>query len=144
MTDLTDRMRTCAEFLQTCDLLGDLELRNDVPEYKAVHNAIELLREAADTLEAAGVGLVKMDTQTAVALGIVDEAEEELLRQIKHPVMPAKGGGVWLDPGVPDLPTQPLSRNACPNCDSRGSKFVRVRGKTIELECPVCGHAWKR
>lgn len=136
MSELTDRMRTCAEFLQTCDLLGDLELRNDVSEYKAVHNAIELLREAATELETPPVVLQPWVPIEAPTLSEAARAAPDIPRNYSGPA--------WIDPGVPDLPTQPLSRNACPKCDSRATKTVHASKSGFRLECRVCGHTWKR
>ena len=143
MSELTDRMRTCAEFLQTCDLLGDLELRNDVSEYKAVHNAIELLREAATELENPPVVLqpwvpIEAPTPSEGARVAPEKTVQEWL------IASDLSGAAWIDPGVPDLPTQPLNKNACPKCDSRATKKVHATKSGFRLECRVCGHTWKR
>lgn len=49
---------------------------------------------------------------------------------------------VFADPGVPAVRMQPVSKNACPGCDSRASKIVHRVDNRFELECPVCGTRW--
>lgn len=124
MTELTDRMRTCAEFLRTCDLLGDLEVRHDMAEHAAVLGAIELLREGADELEKPAV----------VAQPWVPIESTPTMTLHAH----------WVGDDLKPIPNQPVSKNACPNCDSRAAKTVHLVNKRMELECPVCGHRWRR
>lgn len=121
MTDLTDRMRTCAAHIQACS-----------PSELMIIDAATLLIEAAIELEKPVE--IRLGTpipiQAAPGLNAAAAAEYDLK-------------ATWTDPCTA-LPTQPLSKNACPNCDSRATKTVNVKDRIIWLECPVCNHAWKR
>ena len=137
MTELTDRMRTCAAYLGSKAI-------DDLPN-EVIEEAAKLLVEAADEL-----GLYDMQNPPATDLPMEIIPPSEAARVAPEKTVRERlivsdlSGAAWIDPGVPDLPTQPLSRNACPNCDSRAAKTVRALGKTLELECPVCGTRWQR
>ena len=136
MTDLTDRMRTCAEYLRT-------HTDTSTPYMLVVHDAVELLEAAATELENPPVVLqpwVPIEAPTPS-----DAARVAPEKTVPHrPAASDLSGAAWIDPGVPDLPTQPLSRNACPKCDSRATKTVHATKNGFRLECRVCGHTWKR
>ena len=51
----------------------------------------------------------------------------------------------WIAPGgpLPGLKTSgTVSPRACPRCDSRTTKTVRLVNKRMMLTCPVCGLEW--
>ena len=128
MTELTDRMRTCAAHI--------LSRTGDGHSWAAELVAIDaaaLLTEAASIIEEAKLGTVVVDTQTAVALG---------LRQL--PVNASGvGPAVWTGDDLRPVPNAARSRNACPNCDSRTTKIVHKCSGVMQLECPVCGSFWR-
>jgi hypothetical protein len=136
MSELTDRMRTCAAHIQSRKEAGDPW----AVEMIAIH-AAELLIEASEIMEAAQLGTVIVDDQTAQALGLPMEI-------LQPPEAPTKTRpappGVWIGDDLKPIPNVPPSRNACPACDSRASKTVRRAGNRLTLECPVCGHMWLR
>ena len=134
MSELTDRLRTIAAVLAAEDFTAYRIYENETQD-RIIKDAHASLLEAAEALEEAGVGMVVMDTQTAIALDVIPP----------HPPPSAKPlqtmAGVWYDNG----PTEHVaSRNACPNCDSRANKTVRKGQSGIMLECPVCGSTWKK
>lgn len=139
MTVLTDRMRTCVAHLETIEI--STVLTDD--QMEAIIDARRLLAEASDTLEAAGVGTVIMNRADVEALDLQAEVIETIPPPLPGFSIDRSQPGFWYDNAAGTLPHQP-SRNACPNCDSRAAKTVRARGKTLEMECPVCGTRWKR
>lgn len=150
MTDLTDRMRTCAAFLLSCDLLGDLEARHDTVEHAAVKDAANLLIEASNVLEESGIGTVVMDDATARHLGIIPPGDRIMTPADRGQVIPEhKTQSTWIAPGGP-LPyaqgladAQARNPRACPKCDSRGAKTVHRTANKVMLICPVCGEQWE-
>ena len=133
MTDLTDRMRTCAAWI-----IGDRV--SDV----ALKDAADLLIEASNALEAIPQPLgAPMEILEAKPLPTGDERKAARVEAIE------KLTGTWIDPGgalpVPVLPMQ-RNKRACPQCDSRANKKVYREGNMLMLVCPVCAHvwAWKR
>ena len=128
MTELTDRMRTCAAHIEA-------KAQDDVPMPPEVsRDAVNLLREAAFQLER------------------YEEVEEQVLsaeatitiEQTGVPVPTALPTAYWVGDDLKPIPNAPISKNACPNCDSRTTKMVHVVDRTFELECPVCSFRWQR
>lgn len=129
MTDLTDRMRTCVAGLQSIEIsimLTDAQM-------EAIIDARALLALAAEELE----------KPIEDRLGSAMEIIKALPPAVQNDPVP-RIEAAWYDHAIPDLPSVPLSKNACPKCDSRASKTVRVGKGRISLECPVCGHIWWR
>jgi hypothetical protein len=148
MTELTDRMRTCAAFLCGQEKAGDGSLRDFG---KAILDAVDLLLEASNVLEAIPEPLgVPMEIFTpkppaAPAAPIPDRTlggdNDELYRQT-HKGRPIED--IYQDPGVPpNIVRGPRPNRVCPQCDSRAHKRVYREGNTMFLACPVCGAAWK-
>jgi predicted RNA-binding Zn-ribbon protein involved in translation (DUF1610 family) len=157
MTDLTDRMRTCAAAIvagDTYDHGHDIQL--------LMRDAADLLVEASNALEESGVGTVVMDQATAQALGLEPmEIIPPLTPADRGKVLPEFKPGVWIAPGGPlpyseglepelggrgDRPpkdTRLMNPRACPKCDSRTQKKVHRDGKRLMFECPVCGEQWE-
>jgi len=123
MSDIADRMRTCAAYLLTTQLMRD---------YDAVKDAADLLIEASNALEAAPMPLF----------------EQMALADPKSPpdLPPPPSQGTWVAPGdaLPTWPRTPRPRNewACPKCDSRTIKGVVRHGNSLNVVCPVCSHQW--
>ena len=128
MTDLTDRMRTCAAFMErvmieATDIEGAVTLASRVP-----HDAIALLREAADALD------------KPQPLG---EPMEIITPQKLVPTSPVDAQ--WVGPGdaLPANIVRSRNPRVCPKCDSRADKKVILKpGCQPELRCPACGHLW--
>ncbi len=132
MTDLTDRMRTCAAAI----LAG----APDKPfmEWQMVYNdAADLLIEASNALEAAPAPLG--DPMEVIA----PDGKPTM-------IIPPMSLGEALD-RIPPLPyheglaaakARMSNTRACPKCDSRAQKTARRVGDSLMLKCPVCGHQW--
>ena len=131
MTDLTDRMRTCAAFIASRP--------NDapMPTEHLLDDAADLLIEASNTIEAIPpplgepMEIIEPKPPTSSSGHYLPD---------NHPASP-----VWIDPGGA-LPTaKPGARNprTCPQCDSRANKRVFRDGAKLFLSCPVCAHAWE-
>lgn len=122
MTELTDRMRTCAAHIEAH---ADL----DSPYGRSIGDAVGLLREAAFELDRYA------------------EVENQVFAPIEQTGVPAPIEppiAHWIGDDLQPIPNQPIGKNACPNCDSRTTKIVRAAGRKIELECPVCSFRWQR
>jgi hypothetical protein len=128
MSDLTDRMRTCAARIYS--------LNEDAATALVNADAADLLIEAADALEPA-----------ADPLGTPMALLEPLLQPpgaAPPSVKPA--AGTWIS-GLDTLPPAPQLNpyrpaGACPKCDSRANKKVFRNGTELYVGCPVCGHIW--
>jgi len=125
VTDLTDRMRTCAAFLLNDDVTDEYRLR-------AFAHASELLLAGA--------------TEIDVLTGPIDLGEpmEVIPPVVTPPPVVSQTSAMWVGDDLKPIPNAPHSRNACPNCDSRAQKTVYREGKQLVLECPVCGSRWRR
>jgi len=134
MTDLTDRMRTCAAAIA----VEQASTRHDeVPLLYtdaaalllAAATEIELLTgpidlgEPMEIIEPAVLGVAKLDPETM------------------KPISPA----VWVSGGDTLPVANPYrGRQTCPKCDSRTQKKVyRTIDRTVMLVCPVCAHEWQ-
>lgn len=127
MTDLTDRMLTCAAFLlgQTEKLrAGDLA---DLDH--AVRDAVDLLIEASKALGVADKLLSdpKGEPMDVIPPSIVKRIQDEFPAPPPQPV-------------IDEVRRTP---NACPRCDSRTAKKVRRDGRKLMLICPVCTNEWE-
>ena len=127
MTDLTDRMRTCAAAI----LAG--APNKPFMEWQIVYNdAAALLNEAAAALEAPPAPPPPLGEPMAIIETVVGTTPAEI--------------SLWLAPGDP-LPglkrSGTVSPRACPKCDSRATKTVRRIAGHMILECPACDAQWK-
>ena len=134
MTDLTDRMRTCAAAIA-------------VEQASTRHDEVPLLYTDAAAL------LLAAATEIELLTGPIDLGEPmEVIEPVKSlppllqvpPDLPQPGSGFWTDDNLKTVLNAPKSQNACPKCDSRANKTVRKKGKSLWLVCPVCEHAWTR
>src|SRR6187431_3290118 len=119
MTDLTNRMRTCAAAILAQKDKGGLG-EPWVTEVVAA-DAADLLTEASNMLETIPASLGE-------------------LMEIIPPVAPRPsiefglGSATWLAPGDTLPKANPYrSANTCPNCDSRANKTARREGSVIML-----------
>ena len=127
MSELTDRMRTCAAYIiANRDAAG-------VP-------TADVLRATADAADL----LVEASNQLQAHLPVEPQAQLiEILEPIaaQPPVSPAQAGdATWLGPH--DTLPGPRSPKACPQCDSRTHKKVFRQGRRLMLACPVCAKEW--
>jgi len=131
VTDLTDRMRTCAAFLCGEAKAGDGSLRDFG---KAIIDARDLLIAAAHEID--------------ILTGPIDLGEpmEVIPPVVTPPPVVAQTSPMWVDPGGP-LPgvthSGTVSPRACPKCGSRANKRVTRVDKVMMLVCPACGHQWR-
>ena len=130
MTDLTDRMRTCA---------AHIENRRKGGDPWAVHmvaiDAAKLLVEAAHEIDVL-TGPVDLGEPMGVIPPVVLTKKEDWSLDTQ---------GTWTAPGDTLPVANPYrGRHTCPKCDSRAQKTVRKKGKSLWLVCPVCDHAWTR
>ena len=125
MSELTDRMRTCAAYI--------LQRKGEGDQWAAeivALDAVDLLVEASNQLSA--------------HLPVEPEAQ---LMEILQPVAPAPpaqaplqaSDATWVGPHD-TLPSR--SPKACPQCDSRAHKKVFRQGRRLMLACPVCAKEW--
>ncbi len=129
MSELTDRMRTCAAYLLA---------RSNAGEPWAVeivaNDAADLLVEASNVIAAA---------EPAEPLGepmtLLEAASAPVAPEPPPPIATWTAAGDTL-PGF--VRSAPRSPKACPQCDSRTAKKVFRRGRTLMLACPVCAKEW--
>jgi len=127
MSELIDRMRTCAAYILDRKTQGDPW----AVEIVAL-DAVDLLVEASNQLQAHLA--VEPQAQLMEILQPVDP-------QPTPPVAPAQASdATWLGPH--DTLPQPRSPKACPQCDSRAHKKVFRQGRRLMLACPVCAKEW--
>jgi hypothetical protein len=117
MTELTDRMRTCAAYLLSAK---EVLVGTDM----CVTDAVELLIEASNALE----------TATAAPEKVPEDLGEpmEIIQPRKGAIPPPVMGG--------SLPHHP---RACPHCGAHAANTVRRDGSKLMLACPACGKEWQ-
>jgi len=129
MTDLTDRMRTCAAYMLDEAGPGETEM-----QWQAIY------RDAADLLIAAA-------HEIDILTGPLDLGEpmEVIPPVVTPPPVVSQTSPMWVAPGgqLPLEWARHRSKTACPKCDSRTQKKVyRTIDRTVMLVCPVCAHEW--
>jgi len=127
MTDLTDRMRTCAAAIA-------------VEQASTRHDEVPLLYTDAAAL------LLAAATEIELLTGPIDLGEPMEVIEPPPPnfTIDHTPSAMWIGDDLKPIPNAPPSKNACPKCDSRAQKTVRKKGKSLWLVCPVCDHAWTR
>ena len=140
MTELTNRMRTCAAHILAHQTADDFTVYRD---------AADLLIEASNMLEAVPADAVDLLAEARNMLETIPAPPGEPM-EIIPPVAPRPsiefglGNATWLAPGDTLPKANPYrSANTCPNCDSRANKTARREGSVIMLTCPACGHQWQ-
>lgn len=134
MTELIDRMRTCAAFLLAAEY--DIEQPGDdeatTIRRRAIRHAAELLSEASNILpageEAPSDGRLYADHSAGLG---------EPWSIIPPPTINDQTTRLWLKG------REVRSSNACPRCDSRAGKKVNRVGRALMLTCPACSHEWQ-
>jgi len=119
--DLTARMLTCATYIR------DNLIEGSMTTQRLLEDAGSLLIEAAAALEKTIPPPEPMEIIEPPPPGLSINREPQEF---------------WTDPGVTSR-NHPVSRTACPGCDSRAAKTVHRVDNWLELECPVCGTRWK-
>ena len=140
MTELTDRMRTCAAYLAAIN--GEAALFEN-----ALRDASDMLLEASNVLEnippPLGEPMAIIEAKPAAQKPAND------LPAITGHSEPPVPKAVWITNAgdLPPVPTgsKPAYRppRVCPACDSRANKRVFRQDNTVFLACPVCAHAWE-
>jgi len=124
VTELTDRMRTCAAYIMSRPHDAPM------PTEHLLDDAAELLIAASDLLEAAPAPLGE---------------PMKILEPVKPPAVAAPSGPAWVDAGSAlPVPNPYRSQNTCPYCDSRANKTVRVTAGIALISCPACDRSWQR
>jgi len=123
MSELTDRMRTCAAYILQRKERGD----SWAVEIVAL-DAVDLLVEASNLLA---------ERTPAEPLG---SPMEILERAVDAHVTSIRDPATWVGPH--DTLPSPRSPKACPQCDSRTAKKVFRQGRRLMLACPVCAKEW--
>lgn len=120
--DLAARMLTCATYITS-----HIE-EHPFPDPVA-RDACSLLIEAASVLEKLNPPPEPKLDPLPVPWNLIGGKPDDL--------------ATFTDPGVPAIRSRPVSKNACPGCDSRANKIVHRVDNWLELECPICGTRWK-
>jgi hypothetical protein len=149
VSELTDKMRTCAAFL--LDRVQDpVQSDNPVAEIlRATRDAVDLLIEAANLLEpVVDATQAAIERQREAPIGTygepmvllapTDQTPKTAPKSVADDAWVAPGGPL---PGVKDSGTR--SRRSCPQCGSFGYKRVFRRDRQMHLHCGVCSHEWR-
>jgi len=131
MTDLTDKLRTCAAYI-----LGRAKEDDPWAVEFVSYDTADLLIEASNVLEGAPAPLGE-------PMAILEPVTAK-----PTPPPPTVPRAVWTTNAgdLPPVPTgQPSKRppRVCPQCDSRANKRVFRDGAKLFLACPVCAYAWE-
>jgi len=126
MSDLTDRMRTCAAALANREHAD--------PD--------RLLTDAADLLLEASNALAMMPEPLGEPMALLEPLPPAAAaKPATEQVGAWYGAGDALPPPREGAPT-PRPNRVCPKCDSRAAKTVFRNGTELMLRCPVCATAW--
>ena len=124
MSELTDRMCTCAAYL--------LQRKNEGEQWAieiVALDAVDLLIEASNRL------------LSSVHATTPPTADKPADKPADNPAaLAAAADATWTGPH--DTLPQPRSPKACPQCDSRTHKKVFRQGRRLMLACPVCAKEW--
>ncbi len=140
MSELTDKLRTCAAHVLAQEIKGEHWAAMIVKT-----SAVDLLLEAANVLDGAD-GALKPPAEAVEAVDDADKAAAP-----PRPYNPYVDWGPLTSVGsfnAADLPTvgavqtRPRSPKTCPQCDSRAAKKVTRVGNRLILRCPVCAKEW--
>jgi hypothetical protein len=126
MSELTDRMRTCAAYILAQQAKGD-EWAADLVRLSAA----DLLAEGSNVIAAAEP---QPEPEPMALLEPVTAPEPPFVTE------PGPSVATWVGPH--DMLPAPRSPKACPQCDSRAHKKVFRQGRQLMLRCPVCAKEW--
>ena len=138
MTDLTDRLRTCAAYI-----LGRAKEDDPWAVEFVSYDTADLLIEASNVLEGAPQPLGE-------PMEIIEPAQDLQRKLDQDPFLAGTRivpRATWTTNAgdLPAVPTgQPSKRpnRVCPQCDSRAVKRVIREGSQLFLSCPVCAATW--
>ena len=125
MSELTDRMRTCA-----AHILARAAKPDPWAGELVALDAADLLVEASNIIVAAEPQPGPMALLEPVAAAPPPPPLVE----------PGPSIATWTGPH--DTLPGPRPPRACPQCDSRTHKKVFRQGRTLMLACPVCAKEW--
>jgi len=144
MTDLTDKLRTCAAYI-----LGRAKEDDPWAVEFVSYDTADLLLEASNVLEAIppplGDPMAILAAMPPTATPTSIDPPAKVVEQYKAARTPK---AVWTTNAgdLPPVPTgQPSKRppRVCPQCDSRAVKKVYREGSKLMLACPVCSAGWE-
>ena len=125
MTELTDKMRTCAAYIMSRPHDAPM------PTEHLLDDAASLLIEASNLLEAAPAPL----GEPVKIIEPITPAQVQAIAEFR---------GTWTSAGDTLSVANPYrTPRTCPHCDSRAIKTVRRIGGRMMLECPACGLQWE-
>jgi hypothetical protein len=130
MTDLTDKMRTCAAFILATDADGApwADVR------RVTRDAVDLLLEASNVIEAIPEPLgAPMDILTP---------KPPTIAPIPDRTLGGNNDEGYRAPPPRSGPPSVRPNRVCPQCDSRANKRVFRDGAQLYLSCPVCAATW--
>ena len=128
MSDLTDRMRTCAAYILQRKDEGDPWAAEIV-----ALDAVDLLVEASNQLS--------MHLPVEPQAQLMEILQPQASAPSAPPAPPAEApDATWVGPH--DTLPRPRSPRTCPQCDSRAHKKVFRQGRRLMLACPVCAKEW--
>jgi hypothetical protein len=141
VTDLTDRLRTCAAYI-----LGRAKAEDPWAVEFVSHDTADLLIEASNALEAIPAPLgepMEIIPPVAVKPAVLPD-----MAQSSWPPIDRTPKAMWTTnaadlPPVPSGPPSVRPNRVCPKCDSRTNKRVFRDGTKLFLACPVCAAAWE-
>jgi hypothetical protein len=137
MTDLTDRLRTCAAYI-----LGRAKAEDPWALEFVSHDTADLLIEASNILEMTPQPLGE---PMAILEPVTAKPASKPPPDLASNAVPR---AVWTT-NAGDLPAVPTGKpskrpaRVCPQCDSRATKRVYREGSLLMLACPVCGAGWE-
>jgi hypothetical protein len=135
VTDLTDRLRTCAAYI-----LARAKSEDPWALEFVSYDTADLLIEASNVLEKAPEPLG--EPMAIIPPVQVKPATPPNMAQSSIP------RAVWTNnagdlPPVPSGPPSKRPARVCPQCDSRAVKKVYREGSKLMLACPVCSAGWE-
>jgi hypothetical protein len=132
MTDLTDKLRTCAAYI-----LGRAKEGDPWAVEFVSYDTTDLLIEASNVLEGAPAPLGE---PMAILAPVPPPPPDFKIDRTPKAVWTTNAGD------LPPVPTGKPSRRpprVCPQCDSRAVKKVYREGSKLMLACPVCSAGWE-
>ncbi|HZD61265.1 MAG TPA: hypothetical protein VE200_00575 [Xanthobacteraceae bacterium] len=133
MSELTDKLRTCAAHVLAQEIRGEHWAAMIVKT-----SAVDLLLEAANVLDGAD-GALKTPAEAAPRPPFNPEVDVPPLPDTLTSVGSFSAADL---PTVGAVQTRPRAPKACPQCDSRAAKKVTRVGNRLLLHCPVCAKEW--
>jgi hypothetical protein len=134
VTDLTDRLRTCAAYI-----LARAKAEDPWAVEFVSHDTADLLIEASNILEGAPQPLGE-PMAILPETKVVAKPSDTPVTGVPRAVWTTNAGDL---PPVPGGPPSKRPARVCPQCDSRATKRVYREGSLLMLACPACGAGWE-